>query len=458
MKRGPFLPPFLLVLFVGVLGTGCPPPEPECGNGVVEEGEDEQTCCVDTGCALGECTADGACKQPWVTACEDAGEGECLPDSSLVCGAESGAVPRSDCTQCGCAGEDRCEDQVCVDVDTRDAERPGPLPPNDLETPDFFALIAAVNTMESTLGDTIADHRRRVRADRRADVHVVGRVGQTVGTTSDNRVDEASGLEAQVVAHYLDALVTFDENTTVAVQDGFSPAPLATGDARVTPLPAALESACADVEPLVRSALEQEEPAVVIADAAVAHRESCVSPALFPVCTHPHLDGCIERSGAQPTSVFIMSTALVLDRLERALLIRIGNQQAFAIDGRLEQTITQWLDLVSNLARPARYRVDLDDGTPVYVRGRPMQSREGTVFLVVEDREPWGLSAFRLLWNDAPSQAFFVEQDITASDCVYFRTDDLVTFDCEDNGARLFAEIDMPTRTIVTNDRTPSPP
>ncbi len=152
-----------------------------------------------------------------------------------------------------------------------------------------------------------------------------------------------------------------------------------------------------------------------------------------------------------------MSTALILDRLERAFLIRIGNQQAFAIDGRLEQTITQWLDLTSNLARPARYRVDLDSGATAYVRGRPMQSRAGYTLLVIEDREPWGLTAFRLLWNDAPSQAFFVDEDVTAADCSYFRRGDLVTFDCEDGGARLFAEIDMTTRTIVTNERTPRP-
>lgn len=446
-----------ITLGVGALSAGCPPPAPECGNGVVEEGEDEQTCCTDTGCSRGVCGASGACEEPWIAECIAAGEGACLPNSSLLCGASPQSPPTSDCTQCGCAGEDRCEDQVCVDVATRDAERPGPLPPNDLETPDFFALIAAVNTLETTLDDALAAHRRTSRADPRANVHVVGRLGNSIAPPTDNRVDEASGLEAQVVAHYLEALVTLEADIAVGIQEGFAPTSLDLDAVDVTPLPGTLDAACPVVEPLVRNALEAGTASVVIADAAIAHRESCVSPALFPVCTHPHLDGCIERSGALPTSVFILSTALVLDRLERALLIRIGNQQAFAIDGRLEQTITQWLDLVSNLARPARYRVDLADGETVYVRGRSMQSRDGYVLVVVEDRQPWGLSAFRLLWNDAPSQAFLTEQDITAADCVYFRTDDLVTFDCEDDGARLFAEIDMASRTIVTSERTPRP-
>ena len=437
--------------------AGCPPPAAECGDGIVDEGETEATCCVDTGCSTGVCGARGACEDPWTSACDAAGAGACLPESSAVCPDAPTAIPVSDCTQCGCGGGDRCEDQVCVDVATRDAERDSPVPPNDLETTDFLALIAEANSFPLTFNDVVSAHRKTLREDRRALALLVGRIGNGSAPPSDDRVDEANGLEARIATRLVESLSSTRGQDQIVAMAGRVPTPFELSERDVVPLGETLDDACGELEAAAAAAKADETRMIVFADAAIAHRESCFYPALFPRCGHPHLDGCLEREGIRPVSVVVMSTALALDRLERALLVRIGNQQAFAIDTRLEQTITQWQDLVSNLIRPAQFGLTLDDDTRVSVRARPTRSRDGHVVLVIEDREPWGLLAFRVLWNDAPTQAFLIDQDVTASDCGYRREANTVHFDCAESGATLTAAIDMTTREISPITRTPRP-
>jgi hypothetical protein len=65
--------PLLLVAAAALLAA-CDPPA-VCGDGVVQAGEDELTCCVDVGCAFGVCEGAAGCLDPWTLSCEGGGGG-----------------------------------------------------------------------------------------------------------------------------------------------------------------------------------------------------------------------------------------------------------------------------------------------------------------------------------------------------------------------------------------------
>lgn len=130
-----------LIMMIALL-TACAK-DPVCGNGIVEEGENTDTCCEDVGCRGDQTCIDNACVEPECTGCtyldeekhkcleheccedEDCAEGETCTDhkcEGITCG-ECEYLEGEECKKYTCCEDSECDDNNDNTVDK--CENPG---------------------------------------------------------------------------------------------------------------------------------------------------------------------------------------------------------------------------------------------------------------------------------------------------------------------------------------------
>lgn len=402
-----------LVLVAGL--WGCPDEAPVCGDGVIGPGETEDSCCIDTGCAFGACDADSRrCREPWWDSC--AGSSECTEGGPYLC--RDQAAPAYDCDACGCPADGRCVGGACFLVSDLAGERERDEIPFDRPLDDYFALLdelARAPLTLATLGERLIE---RTRADRRAAAVVVGGFGPTA--------DEAA-VAAQLAADFATAGFAVEEHALTTVVDCTTAAAFATEQT-------------ADVG---------VDVALVPADA--AHREVCARQAAFPACRLPTVSDCVLAAGREPLTVIAIDQDALLERVDRALLLRGTNVPPGQVLVVLDTLIGRWRETVDTLPVPETHEVELPSGTRV-VRG--MLAREDPplwwVSLVSRERRAYGMLGYRLLWNDAAIQLYLLDNDLTGRDCSWSVDGPILNYVCESGAARVDVVIDTSDFTITS--------
>jgi hypothetical protein len=90
---------FLVILILAVLAVMWYMNLPVCGNSILEEGEDHESCCEDAGCLLGFSCKNSTCEPIICSACEYLDGDEC--------------VPHDCCDDSGCLENESCENNIC---------------------------------------------------------------------------------------------------------------------------------------------------------------------------------------------------------------------------------------------------------------------------------------------------------------------------------------------------------
>jgi hypothetical protein len=416
-QRG--LPVVVVVLALGA--SACPPPDPVCGDGVVEAGEDESTCCEDTGCSFGACNAaTSACEDPWADDC--AGLEECLFDGPYVC--RDLEPPGYDCGTCGCPGDERCEGGACFTVQDLAGVRDDADIPPDLPIDEYFAFIDELSRAPLTLGEVAEAIALRTRADRRASAVVIGSI-----RTSPDELAAATKLTQALVAQGLPAAET--------------------------ELAAAVD-ACDLVAPIADDSTADERVDVLVVPADVAHREVCARQAMFPACALPTASDCLLSAGRRPATVMLIDHVALLARVDRVLLGRAANNPPGEVLFQLDLVINRWRQSVDTLGTPAAHAVELASGER-YLRGDFARDDPAMWWLALVGRgaSPWGLLGYRALWNDSVTQAFLTDNDLTGRDCTWEVAEPEMAYTCDDGTARIEATIDTDTLAILDVTTTP---
>lgn len=341
--------------------------------------------------------------------CEEEPDGACASERPWLCAAD--APPRYDCDTCGCPDGARCEAGACYAISLLDGQRDLPGVPLDLALDDYFALVDRL-TRGNTRYARWLDETQAARAtDERLAALVVGQ-----GT--------GRGREATFAAR-------------LAVDLG----------ADAIALPAALDraGACARAAEETRARAPGEALFALSLPAELAHREVCAHRQHFPTCLVPFAADCVLAEGRLPLSLLVMDLAPLADDLERALLSRAGGFPPGQVDFQLERTIARFSQSLGSLSLNEDFQVDLAGQRP-FLRIAAGDEGADIALLYDEGREPALLKGFRVLWDDAPTQAFLIEHDITAKDCEATREDDgsgpRVRFTCVNGAYRVDAVVD----------------
>lgn len=397
---------------------GCPDEPSRCGDGAVDPGEDEASCCLDMGCALGSCVAiaedgDAACRMPWQGPCEGLA-GQCLEAGPLRC-QEGGLPPAYDCTGCGCGNADACVEGVCYDAATRAGARDRDTLPDDLELSDYVALLTELRTQDARpLAAAAAEHADEPRADPRRNTFVIG---------FDPRAPEAAALQGAWLAG-------------LGVQDA-----------------ASTEERC--VQP---DALWPEGARVQVVPVDAAARATCAWPGMFVDCVLPQAADCVLGAGSMTETAVFLDLDVVLQDADGALLVRAGRAPPSLRDATLEEAIGVWLDAAGTVPVQPGLEVDVQAG-PRYAAAYASDDPHVTWILVnARGTVPLRLRSYRAVWSDPPSQQFLIDHDIQTRACLFTLVGDgddppwlpsMVNLHCANAGATLNANVETAGFTLV---------
>lgn len=396
---------------------GCPEEPARCGDGSLDPGEDEASCCQDSGCALGSCVAlakggDAACRMPWELPCQGL-SGQCLEAGPLRC--QEGLPPAYDCTGCGCGNADACVEGVCYDAATRAGARDRDVLPDDLELAEYVALLTDLRSRDALpLAVAAALHADEPRADPRRNTFVIGSDPRAQGTAALHEV-------------WLSAL--------------------GVGDATAT------EERCVHPDvPWPEGALVQ----VVPVDAAA--RATCAWPGMFLDCVLPLATDCVLGAGYLAETALFLDLDLVLQDADGALLVRAGRAPPSQRDATLEAALGVWLDAAGTVPAQPGLAIEVQGGLR-YAAAYAADDPHVTWVLVNARAElPVRLKTYRAVWNDPPSQQFLVAHDIQTRACAFTLLADgddppwlpsTVFMICANGAASLNAEVETVGFTIV---------
>ncbi|HEY4223945.1 MAG TPA: hypothetical protein VGO62_21465 [Myxococcota bacterium] len=393
------------------------PSAPVCGNGVVEEGESETTCCADTGCAFGACSnanGPGACVPPWVSSCSGAAVDAGGCSGSYVCSGSSDA-PAFDCATCGCDNGASCTDNVCVDAVTRGDEPGSDTIADDLDLDAYTKLYTDFEGQRQP--DTLA----ALAAQMKASMH------------ADSRIDTIV-LGADVDAD------------TDLIESAIEPV-LALGAPHTLERPA-----CDDLGAAASAGLLPGTFVVAHVDDDKAERVTCPIPATYPSCALPMASDCVVASGRFAETLIVVDMAVALDKIDALMVVRAG----FEVPGRVQTVLDQGashfavarglLENASNLTVDGR-------NAGSYATGDPLVH-----FVVISapaSAQPRRIESFRALWLEPGTQDFMVQNDILPVDCTY-EFADVISVHCETGGASVDATVSASTFQLL--DHTTSGP
>jgi hypothetical protein len=363
-------------------------PAPPCGNGVVDEGETNATCCEDVGCEVGVCGASQRCELPWEATCATAG---CIEDGPLQCSDDATVPPKADCAACGCPNDGACLQGVCVDADVREEARDDDLVSDLLDDEDYVALLRLITRAPAI---PLAEARRRLDARRLADPRRIVRV---IGV---DRIDgEGGGGE---------------------LLDGSSIDPA--------------DAICSSW--LNQNGLYPERRQQLSVPVDQVDDVTCRYPGQFSRCQLPLIGGCVAASGRSAERLLVVGTAAYQD-VDDALLrhaVRSSRNQWLV---RFDDVASLYSDAVSVLAddrfddagRQVRVVVDDSDGV-WWIHAPPIDAR------------PHQTLSFRALWADAQTRAFIEDEDMLPTDC-RFEVGAGIMVECQRAGARLTATMSL---------------
>ena len=404
------MPTRALTVALAVL-AGCPPPPVAvCGNGVVEAGETEGTCCTDVGCAFGACAPDGrGCAMPW-DACA---AGSCA--GAYACVADG--PPSYDCAQCGCPGADACYEGVCYDAATRSSERTDPTVSTSLDLPAYvrfltdFAAAAAIVAGDNgpvLFADVIAQEvTPAVHADPRHTVLIVG------------------AQQGADVFGVIDGLLS-----------GIGIAPTADLDHPAAP--------CTDVAAAAAAGLAPDTFVVARVDDEDAGAFTCAYDTTFPRCDLPQTAECVLRAGRIPITVVVVDLKVTLPQMDEQLLLRCGREPQALVGTFLDEAVDRFTAAAAIIPNQGARAI----GTRV---GETVTVGDGELFVVLADfdAKPFRTGAFRTLWRDATAQQFLVDHALTPRDCAFTVDANTVSIHCAAGGASLDATVDAGDFTLV---------
>jgi hypothetical protein len=445
----------LVLIFgaAGVLLCGCPP-EPLCGNAIVEEGETEETCCRDVGCGFGVCDGTAGCVDPWLDVCAGTAS-QCLEEQPLFC--DGSSELDFDCAECGCADDGRCESGACYSITELALDRVDGELPTDLSLDEYFLLFERLAEAPLVWGAWVDDREAQIREDRRHSVVLIGDVGDTPVTRA-----VGVGLLEALAARGLglrDGLLFSDAGR------GAQTALEALGADAQTYGDAARADVCAMLRAPTGAAggvgatLADEGLRAVWSDVATVHREPCWETATSPVCVRPAMADCVPLSGKRPMTLLVADGDALLARTDRVLLNRVGNFPEGEVLFQIDLALQRWREAVGDVQVPPRFTVDLG-GTDVSVRIAASERYDDVwwAFVPTPGREPWGLVAFRAFWEDAPTKAFFLEHDINGRDCIFALSEGepvVIEGRCENNGATVEGTVSFETQNLLEVTQTP---
>lgn len=402
----------LLVVLMCAAAVGCPEEQPSCGDGAVDPGEDEASCCLDVGCSLGSCDAPGedsapACVLPWEYPCARHG-GQCLEGSPLRC-SDGPDRPSYDCATCGCGDADACVEGICYDAATRGAARDLDGVPDDLDFDDYLAVPLALRAADAvSIATAAATHQGEPPLDPRRNTFIVG---------WDPR---SPGLDA-VAGAWLESL-------------GVATAPRHDDD-------------CSPGQ-----ALWPDGASISVVPPDRAARVTCDWPGMFIDCVLPTNADCALGAGFQSETAVFLDLDVVLDDADLAMLIRAGRAAPSLRDAALVQALGAW----SN----ASTTVGAQPGLAVagrYAAAYPSADPHVTwVLLNARSTAALRLESYRAVWSDPPSQQFLVDHSMQTRECTFTieqvapgAVPDTVTMVCENAGATLTAVIETAGFSIV---------
>ena len=399
--------PFFVVLLVVPLGLcmlagcdGCGAAPVVCGDGSLGAGEDEVTCCEDAGCVVGRCQAGQGCVMPWDDFC--AAVDGCVASSPYRCVA--GDVPAYDCGACGCSGADACTDGLCLSAAVRDAARDLVVVDDGLEDLIYTSLWRhLVNADALQLQELLERVGQRRQDDPRRDVLVVG--------------------------------ISGGERTTklLSIFDG-----------------AVLDPTCAELGAAAADGLYPQVDIVAAVGEDEANDVTCLWPGSYARCLPPHFAGCVEQAGRLAETLIVVDGDRAATVMDDALLRKAARANREQWGARFDDVLQVFVDAMDAVEPDAAFHVDVD-GEPLEIRSIPDDDNDDVVWVFLPTTaRPYRIGSFRVLWRDAPTQAFLATHDIRPGDCVFDVVDTLVNVDCENDGATLHAIVDSDTFSLIS--------
>jgi hypothetical protein len=383
----------VLTALLAVSAIRCTPP-PECGDGVVNDGEDETTCCEDTGCASGTCGDAHACVTAWNDICVAPG---CAPTQPLLCIDDVRAPPAYDCAQCGCADGGACIDAVCVSADVREQERNDDVVSDLLDDEDYVALLRLLTRGRAR---SVTDMNPILVQRRQLDARIVHRL------MGDDAVDGHIGAEGLLDGRDVSANGESRDDICAALR---------------------AESGLA---PLTR--LQASLPVDQVDDV------TCLHPGVFARCQPPAVAGCAFAAG-RSAERFLVVGQQAYQTVDDALLRHAVRSARVQWITRIDDVVARYNDATAIV--PTAAFVDPNTNREVRVVA---DAQEGVwwVLIVPVDSAPHRLLSFRALLAQATSRTFLENNDMLPTDCT-FRVSAGIDVVCERAGARLQATLTL---------------
>ncbi len=401
----------VVVCVLGLCLAGCGE-EARCGDGKLDVGETEVTCCADVGCTTGVCDAKLGCVDAWVPGCNGVAAGMCSAEASYVC--MPGFAPSYDCAACGCPTGQSCQDKVCQPDELPSLEKNALGIDTDLGIEDYFAFVdAGMGKDALTFDQLIAEVDKRLRADARRSALLLGE--------SHGSDDEQSTARA-IVEKLHDKGWKFGrmgiEGGSSPIFDGGS-----LSDVGITAFGISGDltnkAYCTAVEREAGTLLNTERLYVQYTGSGHTSREVCWHPEHYSICQPPHIAECLLRVGRKAIDIILWDPAIWLTTTDQALLWRAGNllPDAAAFDAELAASLSAWDKHTMAMVQDPLYDQKLADRTT------NVRFRAGThaddVFIAFFPSvvKPKLMKTFQAVWQDPVGGAFLKEHGIRPQDC-----------------------------------------
>ncbi|MGI5862260.1 MAG: hypothetical protein ACOX6T_09405 [Myxococcales bacterium] len=419
--------------------SGCDP----CGNGVVDQGETSETCCLDAGCPEGACDpAAMRCVDPWLLDCPAGAPAACSAQKPWYCPASG--LPVYDCGRCGCPEGRVCRERFCYEPEVLAAERDQRMPPLNLPLDRYFELY---DWAMSEPAFTLAELAERLDASLRSDAR---QVGLLLGESHNSEDEQAVGV--QVIRDLLEAGWSVSElGIETHGSPILDPALIADTGVRTAEIEGDLtnDAYCAAARANVRNKLNRTS-GVYLQYTGSGHtsREMAYHEANWFISRVPHTAECIAREGRKATTVVLFDPEVWLVLTDQVLLWRLGDAYPSeqAVGDALDETVARWRLTMGAQAREPQFDAQAS-GRAVNVR--IVAARTPGVFFAYfprPGRPAYFVEGFRALWQVSEIRALILANGIKPGNCsiAWDLTpgEEMLEFSCGNDALRIHAAVD----------------
>jgi len=397
----------VLVMAAGLLAASGCTSSPACGDGAVNEGEDELTCCVDVGCSSGVCDAESMeCVDPWALACPQL-DGECSAEQPYVC---DGELPSYNCGQCGCPEANSCFDSVCIADSAIDLQRTGPMIPDDLPLDEYFSFIDRNGTADAmSYEELVAALDAQLRADGRMNSLLLG---ETHGSEDEQSVARALLRDLHGLGWKLPE-IGVEGATPILDVEPLSDIGIVghNFDGNLTN-----DVHCADLEPRIAGGLNNESLYVQYSGSGHTTQEVCHHPMHWGICNLPHVSECATRTGKKSAVVILFDPDPWMWQIDRTLFWRlpaVSDKAAFEAEvdtnrRRWDQSMTVQEGLSASL-----------DGRDITLRALRAEHTDNVfvVYFPRPTRPAYLHETYKAVWDQTQLQDFLVANTLHPRNC-----------------------------------------